>query len=138
MSRFFLILAIVGVNLFSLPAFPANHIRISTDGKVYKIVCDPTKQAAFCEGLTGKVRCKFIESDFIEYMINHDEPCDQSFSGQFLRGFLGQACESTKNLQVRPERYARFVTCNDSKTAQFLEGLLGKSRCHETFKLMKP
>jgi len=103
------------------------------EGKIYKLVCDPSNSAAFLKGLTGKHQCTYLEISTVEYIKKRDKPCDNSFTGQFLRGFLGRACETTKSLRFSETDYARYKRCDETFRTQFMAGLLSKDPCEYKF-----
>lgn len=107
------------------------------DGHTYKYICDTSGLAAFMVGFANKSQCSYIDKDFYEYMASHDQPCDQSLKGQFLRGFLGKACDRTKSLKVESGEYKLLSQCPSSSWQQFKAGFLGQDPCNYKYEIIQ-
>lgn len=66
-------------------------------------------------------------------MLEREKPCDETFTGQFLRGLLGQACETTKRLMISDADYTRFRKCDEAFWNLFMAGLLSRDPCEYKF-----
>lgn len=109
--------------------------KTTSDGRVYKLVCQNGKVAEFLEGFTGKARCIFVEENILNSYVKRDRPCPKDAKGQFLDGLFGRQCETWEHRQIDPRPFARVTTCDDSNWAQIKAGLFGIPACKDAFVL---